>query len=43
MINLGARRDSQRHISTFELLQLRKFGFGLFEDGNIRVGIFPEG
>jgi hypothetical protein len=25
------------------LLQLRVFGFGLFVDGNLRVGVFPEG
>ena len=26
-----------------ELLQLRVFGFGFFQDGDVEVGIFPEG
>jgi hypothetical protein len=25
------------------LLQLRVFGFGLFQDGDVGIGVFPEG
>jgi hypothetical protein len=32
-----------RHIYDPDLLQLRVLGFGLLQDGNVGVGVFPEG
>jgi hypothetical protein len=30
-------------LDRFPLLQLRVFGFGFFQDGDVGVGVFPEG
>ena len=41
-----ARQDNFRNCRPFQLqslLQLRVLGFGLFQDGDVGVGVLPEG
>src|SRR5215469_7120267 len=39
----SANKSTKRQAEKFKtLLQLRVLGFGLLQDGNIRVGVFPQ-
>jgi len=42
-LQYSLRRQSQARLFTATLLQVRVLRFGFFQDGNIRVGVFPKG
>ncbi len=39
----GGRTVNGKREMCFRLLQLRVLAFGLFQDGDVGIGVFPEG
>jgi hypothetical protein len=42
-VELKRQTAGTRHTSLLQLLQLRVLRLGFFQDGNVGVGVFPEG